>query len=745
MAVYYLRTGAPNTAGTVNLNSTTLWAEQTGAFPPGAGATGTTLGSPLYANSANEFVIDANSGGVGSSTANSLQLTVTSNLTIANLSFGVSNVSINGVVNTSTKAYLNISAGVNLSVTEALQLACGSMASTVGALRLNTNTTGKLVILKNLYLGVHNLTSAVLGQSNANFSLDGIQKSIIEFSGSNPCLLNSNSVGSRTGGVNSAFLTFNVITATPLASSLEIQFNKSGSTAFIPGLVSSGIRMYNPSETTFTITSNYDATAKSAAPSRYNSILFTNFTVNGTKPINFVTDSKEIVFGPLEYIHSNSTNITFTNAGSSFKINAISNGNFTGAKGYIQLISNAIIEIYQSLNLVNCTTLTNPGIVRGSGTLKFVGTTNGTITTSSKTEAVSFANAGSTGWNAQCFADISIEINKTSGATLTFNDNVSDLNISRFMVYKTTAISVPTFKHISGQLICDELFIFGSGASNYYDFTGNATFNTGNKILLFVSNKITISSTVLKTNQLEISPKTLSGGAIVTAPAALYNATILGDKGFTVNDFIHTSSTANLAGVISNVILSNNSAAVYTVNNSITMLGLATRRANLRGDTASVINLPTTSASTTTLTTTSSPALTIRHYVSQLPTNPGLFKRTPSPTFTGSDITIPSSFAKISGGAANTWTLNRNVGSITARPFEAGIPAVFKYTGLEASLNINYVNTFDIDSSGIGTTTIKANNSYQNRIGIPSPNLWRTVNWDSLNPLLPLVTVAYIE
>jgi hypothetical protein len=32
-----------------------------------------------------------------------------------------------------------------------------------------------------------------------------------------------------------------------------------------------------------------------------------------------------------------------------------------------------------------------------------------------------------------------------------------------------------------------------------------------------------------------------------------------------------------------------------------------------------------------------------------------------------------------------------------------------------------------------------------NRVGIPNPNLWRTINWDSLVPLTPLVTVAYVE
>jgi hypothetical protein len=174
------------------------------------------------------------------------------------------------------------------------------------------------------------------------------------------------------------------------------------------------------------------------------------------------------------------------------------------------------------------------------------------------------------------------------------------------------------------------------------------------------------------------------------------------------------------------------------------MLGLSNRRAILRGNISSVINLPSTSASSTTLTTTTSPALTTRHYISQSPTAGGVSKRTPSVLFTGSDVTLQSSFTKIDANLSpNTWRLNRDVGTINTRPFEAGIPAIFRFTGSASNLNINYATTFDIDSSG--ATTIKADNSYQNRVGIPLPNMWRTINWDALNPLLPNIIEGYVE
>jgi hypothetical protein len=74
---------------------------------------------------------------------------------------------------------------------------------------------------------------------------------------------------------------------------------------------------------------------------------------------------------------------------------------------------------------------------------------------------------------------------------------------------------------------------------------------------------------------------------------------------------------------------------------------------------------------------------------------------------------------------------------------QAGIPAAFRFTGSESSLNMNYITIYDIDSSG--ATTIKADNSYQNRVGIPSPNMFRTINWDALNPLLPNIIEGYVE
>lgn len=748
MPVYYLRTGAPNTAGTVNLNSTSLWAQEVAGSPPPANTPGTL--SPTYTDTNNEFVIDINSGGTATSTATALQLTVTSNLTIANLSFGDKNT--NTAADRSTRSYLNISAAINLIVTGNLQLASGFMDSGIGAVRLNTNNTGKLVIQGNLFLGVHSIASSVLGLTYANFSVDGNQKSIIEFSGASVCQIKTNSLGT-IGGSTAAYLTFNATSNVLTTSSIEIQFNKStlSNPAFLipAGIVVTGIRFYNPTvNNTFTVNSNYDSITAAAQPSRYNAPGFLNFSVLGNGPLNFTSDSKEIIFSVFEYKHSNISPITFINSISSFKVENISNIVSPGAKAYIIISSNSIVEVYKNLTLSNTTQLGSTGVVRGlGGTIKFVGTTDSTITTNSTTESISYNNLNGAGFATQCFSDVNIEINKTSGAKLIIANNVTDLNISRFFLHKSNLDGIPTFIHTSGQIICDELLIFGlSTVTGYHSLTGNSTFNTGDKILLSVNNRISINSTILKTNTLEMYAKIQSGNVIITPSANLYSAIILGNRGFTVNNYIHTSSNSNSLGVISNVILSNNASAVYTVNNSIEMLGLSTRRAILKGDSnpTSIINLPSTLASSTTLTTTTSPSLTTRHYISQNPINTGLNRRTPSPTFTGSDITQQSSFAKIIGGSDNTWTLNRNVGAITSRGFEAGIPAVFNYNGLLANLNINYVSTFDIDSSA-GTTTIKADNSYQNRIGIPNPNLWRTVNWDSLNPLTPLVTVAYVE
>ena len=751
MPVYYLRTGSASSTTTVNLNSTNLWAAEISGFAPPATTIGTL--SPSYTDINNEFVIDSSSGGVGTTTINSLPLTVTSNLTIANLSFGAKNTST--VVGTFTKAYLNISAGITLAITGTLQLNNGSMATGgsggVGALRLNTNNTGKLSIQGNLNLGYHNLPSQALGTSgNANISVDGGVKSIIEFAGSSVCLIKVSSISGAS--TTAAYLTISVaanVGADPL-SVVQIDFNKTTASnpAFVVSNVgSTGIRIWGAASgvpTFVTLNSNYDSATKLSSPNRYNAPGFLNFTIGGFS-FNILTDTKELIFEALSFIVSELNYLVISNTISSFKVNNITNAN-TNSSGFLSISENSIIEINKNLILSGVGGLSTNiaggiGVLRGGGTIKFVGTSNSILTLKSYTET-----EYKTFWRLVCFIDVNIEINKTAGSTLNISNNITDSFTSRLTLYKSS-INTINITHTAGAIDCDQIYCLNTTSARLFNFIGNSTFNTTSKLVIATSSTntaISINTTTLKLNEIEFRPAgTLTGG--ITPTANTYGAILTGDKGFTVNNFIHTNNEDNIAGRISSVILSNDLTAVYTVNNSITMLGLSNRRAILRGNISSVINLPSTSASSTTLTTTTSPALTTRHYISQSPSNSVLLRRTPSPTFTGSDITQQSSFAKINSGSANTWTLNFNVGTITARTFEAGIPAVFKYTGLLANLNINYVNTFDIDSSGAGTTTIKADNSYQNRLGIPFPNMWRTINWDALNPLLPNIIEGYVE
>jgi len=113
-----------------------------------------------------------------------------------------------------------------------------------------------------------------------------------------------------------------------------------------------------------------------------------------------------------------------------------------------------------------------------------------------------------------------------------------------------------------------------------------------------------------------------------------------------------------------------------------------------------------------------------------------------------SPVNLLASFPKINTSLPSTgtsFTLSRGF-NMSSRGIRIGLSAKFNHTaaGSDAARNINFVNTFDIDSIG-SVGIIKADNSYQNREGIPNPNLWITLNWDSLNPLLPHVVVGYID
>ena len=750
MPVYYLRTGNATSTTTVNLNSTNRWALELlpGVAPPGT-ATGTL--SPSYTDPSNEFVIDANSGGVGTTTANSLPLTVTSNLTIVNLSFGGSNLST--TPSTFTKAYLNISAGITLTVTGTLQLNNGNMhlGSTggAGALRLNTNNTGKLSIQGNLNLGYHSLVSqSAWSTTLANISVDGGQKSIIEFAGPNPCLVKvSSAVGANTTG---AYLTIGTAFSANVADSvanIQIDFNKtnaSGPGIIVSNIGATGIRLYSGgslANTFCTINSNYDTAASNANGSRYNSS-FLNLRIAGTA-CTIASDSKEIIFPGLIYINNSNNYLILSNSSSPFKVTSISNNIVTDA-GFLTVSAGSIVEIYNDLNLsgvggLNTNIAGGLGIIRGSGTIKFVGTSNSTITLKSYTEAEYLSN-----YNKVSFVDVNIEVNKTGGATLSVTNNITDLFVSRLTLYKSSAISNINFTHTSGAINCQQLYCFGNTTANRsINFIGNPTQNTVSKLVVSTGTTVIgINTTPLRVNEIEFRPAFVLIN-VAGASTGTFTTTFTGNAGFIVNNLIHTNSVDSLANRVTRLILSSGTGVTYLVNNSITMLGLSNLRAVLESD-SRIENIQGTLVNPNGFTTVAPQAsITTRHYISQYRLSNGLLRRTPIGMI-GSDVTSQSSFPKISNITnTSTFVLSKNVSPSAQRAFDAGIPAVFRFTGNQANLNINYVITIDIDSSN--GTTIKADNSYQNRVGIPYPNMWRTINWDALTPLLPNVIEAYVE
>jgi len=742
MPVYYLRT-ANNTANTVNIRDAKWATEIVANVPPLFSPAGSIfISDSQFADPSNEFVIDTTSGGA-SSVSSLLTINVTSNLTIANLSFGAKNTS---TTTNSTNCNLNISAGITLIVSTALQL-CYNPAytqSTYGTagIRLNTNTTGKLSIQGNLYTGIQPLNTGPTPTSNGgSFSAVGGNKSIIEFAGNSTCLIKPNSLGTASANGYFKLLCCEGFgsSTTNAANQFELQINKTGATAFLTqNITQTGIQVYGYTGVTFIINSNYDALAKSSNPGRYDTSAFPFLLLASNGSYLVTTDTKELIFKGLINYNSFGNGLVINNSLSSFKIENIEVRTFLSINN-----TTTILEVFK-----NFTALTIGGFqntinsITGNGTIKFVGTTDTTFTSYNLTSAQYFGSGilQRIGCN--------IEINKTGGAKFIVNPNITDLNIRRLTVGWPTASLAGgyLFNHVSGEIVCDELYVIPGGtlsAANPYKFIGNSTFNTATKIVMCSStatndSNYQINTTSLKCNTLEIIP--FAG----TPSAVQYIATILGSAGFNVQSFIHTSSSLNALGAINIVTLSGESTAIYTVSNSITMLGLSNRRALLQGNPNNKILSFNASALGTTLTTSTSPALTTRHYISQSPTAGGVSKRTPSVLFTGSDVTLQGSFTKIDANLSpNTWRLNRDVGTINTRPFEAGIPAIFRFTGSASNLNINYATTFDIDSSG--ATTIKADNSYQNRVGIPLPNMWRTINWDALNPLLPNIIEGYVE
>ena len=221
------------------------------------------------------------------------------------------------------------------------------------------------------------------------------------------------------------------------------------------------------------------------------------------------------------------------------------------------------------------------------------------------------------------------------------------------------------------------------------------------------------------------------------------NTTFSGTDGFQTKDYEQI-----VAGSV--VILK--SGVTYTVTGQLTITGTSAQRCVLRSDTpisatGDVVSGGPTSTLTTTSITIPAAPVGFNWIFSQSEANLGLLRR-PVVAMNISPVNSLASFPKINTTLPSTgtsFTLSRGF-NMSSRGIRIGLSAKFNHTALggDSARSINYVNTFDIDSLA-STGTIKADNSYQNKVGIPNPNLWRTVNWDSLNPLTPLVTVAYVE
>jgi hypothetical protein len=745
MARYYFRSGSL-TAGTYDITQN-KWALEVAGFPPPATTSGTIAPLPAdFSNPANEFILDQNSG--GSPSGFNCIINVTSNLTIASLTIGLRKDQsglgyFNGVLNVNSNVTLTISNEFKLpNDNSTIPPASGSGAS----FYFNTNNTGKISIGSNV------ISYFSIGTGNSGISNGGIcpvssgtqTTSIIEFAGTGATLIRprdgiSNDVNTslkirRAGQVLSP--------TSYIAGKLRIDFNKPGSA--LPSnnvfLSSTTDRFITNLFTDLILNSDYNSTKKSNYPNMYGNLGYIEIYNNPTFSCTLTTDTKEISFNYFKFaaINNSQASPIINNSLSSFKVQTLVVEQFVSGIIGDNSNQNTIVEVSGDISKNTVAGSNNLPFIAGTGTLKFVGSTNTTIT-GNLTNSTPFL-----GYEKNQFTT-NIEVAKTGSGKVTMMTNSSN-NLKEFywqLPALPTSPTSRTFKHTSGTIECDNFYATSIlDTAKKFVFEGNTLLNTCTNLFLATSNNDStgtsyeINNVPLKVQNLEIL-----SGAIANTYGRI---NIYGNRGFTVNNFIHTSSLNNSNGRINIVTLSSDTTAIYTVTNSITMLGLANRRAILQGNTVSKISNFNASASGTTLTTTTNPPLTNRHYISQSPSNTFLLKRTPSPTFTGSNVTLQSSFAKIDNPvSANTWTLNRDVGTITARNFEAGIPAVFKFTGLVTNLNIDYATTFDIDSSG--ATTIKANNSYQNRVGIPNPNLWRTINWDSLNPLLPHVVPAYVD
>jgi hypothetical protein len=365
-------------------------------------------------------------------------------------------------------------------------------------------------------------------------------------------------------------------------------------------------------------------------------------------------------------------------------------------------ISSKGINVYGNYQ---ATAINNTGFITTTSIapsfIKFVGTTDSTISFGNPTSVFQYIGTN-------------IIFNKTAPAKVT---------LPPVMYFGSNNAS---WTHTSGT-------IDGSACTLHIRSNApNVTFNTNN--FNTVLNKLVIdkfTGSGLDHNITLSTPLKFQGTLeIQNVPAGLPATTnFLGASGFDVTSFTATSSTITLK-----------ESNTYKVTNGIfTLTGTSANRTVLKSDTSTT---PANGSITgSTLTFTSATSL-VGYRVSQAYNNSAVLKRLPSGlVFPPMDITTSAFLAQVTGGTTPTWTLDKTSTGVTSRGLMLGLPAFLEVTN--CTYNIDFVTTFDIDSSG--ADKVLANNSYQNRTGIPNPNLWRTVNWDSLVPLTPLVTVAYVE
>jgi hypothetical protein len=198
------------------------------------------------------------------------------------------------------------------------------------------------------------------------------------------------------------------------------------------------------------------------------------------------------------------------------------------------------------------------------------------------------------------------------------------------------------------------------------------------------------------------------------------NVSFTGSSGFTVSSF--TCSTAGR-------VITLQSGRTYRIQNSLTLIGTLAQR----------ITLATTETSTfvgtiigNSLTLTSGMPPTIGMKVSQ----------TSGQIPTGLANLLPNR-PTIIGGTSPNFTIDLNVSpSINpAISLRAGNPAFFILEN-GATQNVLYTTTQDIDSSG--GQTIYSGQSFNDNPDVVSPNLFRTINWGTLEPPAPQ-TIGFIS